>query len=82
MTEISSSVTGRKRRSYCFSDVQTTFLEVQLEKGNLERPEGRQKVGDDLTTETKDHVPVERIHTWFRNHKSKKKGEGKGEGGT
>ena len=83
MTEISSSVTGRKRRSYCFSDVQTTFLEVQLEKGNLDRPEGRQKVPDDFTKDTKEHVPVERIHTWFRNHKSKRKGGGKGgEGGS
>jgi hypothetical protein len=66
-----------------FSDVQTTFLEVQLEKGNLDRPEGRQKVPDDFTKDTKEHVPVERIHTWFRNHKSKRKGGGKGgEGGS
>ncbi len=61
-----------------FTDVQTTFFEVQLEKGNLDRPEGRQKDTDDLTKETKDHVPVERIHTWFRNQMNKKKGGGKG----
>jgi hypothetical protein len=50
-----SKVTGQKWKRYCFTDVQTTFLEVQLE----------------------------RIHTWFRNQKNKKKGGGQGgEGGS
>jgi hypothetical protein len=76
-------VTRQKWKRYCFIDVQTTFLEVQLEKGNLDRPEGRQKIADDLTKETKEYVPVERIHTWFRNHKNKTKGGGEGgEGGS
>ena len=34
--------------------------------------EGRQKVVDDFTKETKEHFDVDRIHTWFRNHKTKK----------
>ena len=38
-----TKVTGEKRKRHCFSDVHTTFLEVQLEKGNLDRPEVRQK---------------------------------------
>jgi len=45
-----------------------------LKDGNLDSPEGRQKVTDDLTKETKEDVHVDRIHTWFRNHKNKKKG--------
>jgi hypothetical protein len=52
-----------------------------LIKGNLDSQEGRQKVVDDLTKETMDHFDVERIHTWFRNHKSKKKGGGARWGG-
>ena len=56
-----SKVTGQKRKRYCFSDVQTTFIEVQVEKGNLDRPEGRQKVADDFTKDTKKHFPVEII---------------------
>ena len=43
----------------------------------MDRPEDRQKVGVVFTKETKKHFDVERIHTWFRNHKSKKKGGGK-----
>ena len=35
------------------------------------------RVGRKLTKETKEYVPVERIHTWFRNHKKKNKGGGK-----
>jgi len=47
-----TKVTGQKRKRHCFTDVQTTFLEVQLKDGNLDRPEGRQKLGDDLTKQT------------------------------
>jgi hypothetical protein len=76
-----SKVTGQKRKRHCFSDVHTTFLEVQLEKGNLDRPEGRQEVVHHFTKDTKDHVPVERIHKWFRNHKSKNSEGGRRRGG-
>ncbi len=72
--------TGQKRKRHCFSVVQTTFLEVQLKDGNLDRPEGRQEVDDDLTKQTKEPVHVDRILTKFRNHKIKKK-RGGGRGG-
>ena len=67
-----TKVTGQKRKRYCFSVVQSRFLEVECMKGNLNRKEGRQKVADDFTKETKEHFDVDRIHTWFRNHKNKK----------
>ncbi len=52
-------------------------------KSNLDTKEGRHKVADDFTKETKDHFDVDRIHTWFRNHKNKKKGGRQGgEGGS
>ena len=43
---------------------------------NLNRKEGRQKVADVFTRETKKNFDVYRINTWVRNrnHKSKKKG--------
>ncbi len=37
------------------------FVEVQLKVGNVDRPEGRQKVVDDLTKQTKEPVHVDRI---------------------
>jgi hypothetical protein len=40
---------GQKRKRYCFSVVQTTFLEAQLKDGKLDRPEDRQKVADVFT---------------------------------
>ena len=43
----------------------------------MDRPEDRQKVAAVFTKETKEDFDVERIHTWFRNHKNKKKGGGK-----
>ncbi len=46
-------------------------------------PEDRQKVATVFTKETKETFDVERIHTWFRNHKKKNKGGGEeGEGGS
>ena len=33
--------TGQKRKRYCFSDVQTTFLEAQLKDGTMDSPEDR-----------------------------------------
>ncbi len=63
--------TGQKRKRYSFSVVQTTFLEAQLKDNKLVTPEDRQKVVAVFTKETFD---VERIHTWFRNHKKKNKG--------
>jgi hypothetical protein len=75
-----TKVTGEKRKRHCFSPVLSSFLEVELIKDNLDSQEGRQKVTDDFTKETKEHFDVDRIHTWFRNHKSKKKGGG-GKGG-
>ena len=78
-----SKVTGQKRKRYSFSVVQTSFLEVEFTKRNLHSKEVRQKVADDFTKETKEHFDVDRIHTWFRNHKNKKKGGGEGgEGGS
>ena len=79
-------MTGQKRKTYCFSDVQTSFLEVEFTKRNLDIKEGRQKVVDDFTKETKYHFDVNRIHTWdvniihtwVRNHKIRRKGGGKG----
>ena len=65
--------TGQKRKRYCFSVVQTTFLETQLKDNKLDTPEDRKKVADVFTKETKETFDVERIHTWFRNHKSKKR---------
>ena len=75
--------TGQKRKRYSFSDVQTTFLEAQLKDNKLDTPEDRQKVADVFTKETKETFDVERIHTWFRNHKNKnKRGGEEGEGGS
>jgi hypothetical protein len=78
--------TGQKRKRYYFSAVQTTFLEAQLKDNKLQTPEDRRKVADVFTKETKETFDVEKIHTWFRNHKNKKnKGggeEGQGEGGS
>ena len=71
-------MTEEKRKRYSWNTVQTNFLEVEFIEGNLDNKEGRQKVTDDFTKETKEHFDVDRIHTWFRNHKSKKKGGGKG----
>ena len=42
----------------------------------LDTPEDRQKVAVVFTKETKETFDVERIHTWFRNHKKKNKGGG------
>jgi hypothetical protein len=66
-----TTVTGQKRKRHGFSDVQTTFLEVQLKDGNLDNPEGGQKVDDDLAKQTNEPFHVDRANTWFRNHKSK-----------
>ena len=75
--------TGQKRKRYYFSVVQTTFLEAQLKDNKLDTPEDRQKVAAVFTKETKETFDVERIHTWFRNHKNKnKRGGGEGEGGS
>ena len=76
--------TGQKRKRYYFSAVQTTFLEAQLKDNKLQTPEDRRKVADVFTKETKETFDVEKIHTWFRNHKNKKnKGGGEeGEGGS
>ncbi len=65
---------------YCFSDVQTTFLEAQLKDNKLDTPEDRQKVAAVFIKETKETFDVERIHTWFRNHKKKNKGGVRGGG--
>ena len=63
--------TGQKRKRYYFSAVQTTFLEAQLKDNKLQTPEDRRKVADVFTKETKETFDVEKIHTWFRNHKTK-----------
>ena len=69
--------TGQKRKRYYFSAVQTTFLEAQLKDNKLETPEDRRKVAAVFTKETKETFDVEKIHTWFRNHKKKNNGGGK-----
>ncbi len=64
-----------------YLSVQTTFLEANINK--LDTLEDRQKVVAVFTKETKETFDVERIHTWFRNHKKKNKGGGQeGEGGS
>jgi hypothetical protein len=54
-----------------------------LKDNKLDTPEDRQKVPTVFTRETKETFDVERIHTWFRNHKNKnKRGGEEGEGGS
>ena len=60
---------------------QTTFLEVEFGKGDLNSKEGRHKVADVFTKESRDHFDVDRIHTWVRNHKSNHSRRGGGSGG-
>ncbi len=59
--------TGQKRKRYCVSTVQTTFLETQLKDNKLDTQEDRQKVSAVFSKESKETFDVERIHTWFRN---------------
>jgi len=68
--------TGQKRNRYCFSVVQTTFLETQLKDNKLDTLETTQKVAAVFTKETKETFDLERIQTWFRTNKKKNKGGG------
>ncbi len=55
----------------CEREVETTFLESQLKDNKLDTREDRQKVAAVFTKETKETFDVERMNTWFRNHKKK-----------
>ncbi len=56
---------------------------AQFEKDLLHSKEGRQNVAAVLTKESGEHIDVEKVNTWVRNHKHKKRGSGgRGSGGS
>jgi hypothetical protein len=56
-----------------------SFPEFPPERdGCLNSNEGRQKVADVFRKETRVKFDVDRIHSWFRNHKSNRKKRMKG----
>ena len=63
-------VVGEKRKRLSYTVTQSVFLELEIGKGNLDTKEGRQTVDDIFTKETGKTFDVERIKTWYRNHKT------------
>jgi hypothetical protein len=70
----------REMKKYTFIVTQTSFLQVEFGNGDLNTKEGRQKC-DVFTKESRENFDVDRIHTWFRNDKSKHNKSVEGEGG-
>jgi hypothetical protein len=76
-------IAGEKRKRHKFTCTHIAYLETQFEKDLLHTKEGRQNVTTVLTKESGEHFHVEKVNTWVRNHKHKKRGSGgRGSGGS
>ncbi len=56
---------------------QASAISASFKSPNLQNPidsqEGRQNISVIFTTESGEHIDVEKINTWVRNHKDKKR---------
>ena len=63
---------GEKRKRTNFTATQQIWLTQELDKGNLDTAEKRQKMADLFSRDTGNNVERKVIDTWYRNHKAKK----------